>query len=227
MKLKTLLLAFVVAPIVGYAVSQVLWVIYDLALHPYISVGTFDTISSLSFGGIWGGSILYAILHKSKEKGKKKLKQKPQASKLENEIAIRDLTETVMPSRKAPLLEFIVLGNGKNLHQIVPYVKDAKYVSERTGKEYMVNEDCLLVVKPFWGRKKLVAVFDGEGEPVKIEKSTNPVTAETLYLADRTTALGSAIKQMFATAFANKKLVFGILIGVVAVAAIMILMGFI
>lgn len=139
---------------------------------------------------------------------------------------IKDFTKTIMPSRRDPLLEFIVLGKGKNLHQTVPYDKNAEYVSERTGQKYKIDEENLVLFKPFWGRNKLVAIFHKDGTPVKIEASKKKeITAETLYLADRSTALGQSIKEMFTTHLNIKKILFFVIIGVVGVVVVLILIG--
>lgn len=140
-------------------------------------------------------------------------------------MIIKDLTETIMPSRKEPLLEFIVLGDGKNLHQTVAFDKKAKYVSERTHLTYEIQDENLLLKKPFWGRRKLVAIFKSDGTPIKIVGSTDKISAETLHLAERSTALSRSVKEMFSKHFDMKKILFFVVIGVIGVVIFMVLTG--
>ena len=131
------------------------------------------------------------------------------------------------PKKKGPLLEFIILGSGKNIHKTVSYSETAKYVSEANPSKikYEVNPDNLLVVKPFLRKKKLVAIFQKDGTPVKIERSDNKVTAEILELANRSTALSRTIKEMFTTHLNMKKILFFVIVGVIGVVVVLILTG--
>jgi hypothetical protein len=141
-------------------------------------------------------------------------------------ITIKDLKEAVRPSTKKPLLEFIILGQGKNFHQIVEYSKDAKYVSESDStKSYDVKDENLLVLKPFWRRKKLVAIFKNDTSPIKIEGSSDKITAEILQLANTSSTLGRTIKELFTTHLDIKKGLFFLIIGVVGVVIALILGG--
>jgi len=153
---------------------------------------------------------------------------KSKADALLDKLTIKDLTKTLIPSRKQPLLEFIVIGDGKNLHQVMPYHKEAKYLSEKTGKEYEVNEDTLFLHKPFWKRGKLMAIFNSEGEPYKVpdpEETKDKPTAETLYIADKSTALTRTLKEMFTQHLNLKKILFFVIIGIVGVVVFMVLSG--
>jgi hypothetical protein len=141
-------------------------------------------------------------------------------------ITIKDLKETIRPSKKTPLLEFIILGQGKNFHQIVDYSKDAKYVSESDKtKSYDVKDENLLVVKPFWRRKKLVAIFKNDTAPIRIEHSNDKITAEILQLANTSSTLGRTIKELFTTHLDMKKGLFFLIIGVVGVIIALVLGG--
>lgn len=143
-------------------------------------------------------------------------------------ITIKDLKEAVRPSIKKPLLEFIILGNGKNFHQIVEYSKDAKYVSESdTTKSYDVKDENLLVVKPFWRRKKLVAIFKNDTSPIKIEHSSDKITAEILQLTNTSSTLGRTIKELFTTHLDMKKGLFFLIIGIVGVVIVLVIGGII
>ena len=141
-------------------------------------------------------------------------------------ITIKDLKEAIRPSTKKPLLEFIILGHGKNFHQIVEYSKDAKYVSETDpAKSYDVKDENLLVVKPFARRKKLVAIFKNDTSPIKIEHSSEKITAEILQLANTSSTLGRTIKELFTTHLDMKKGLFFLIIGVVGVVIALVLGG--
>jgi len=140
-------------------------------------------------------------------------------------LIIKDLTETIRPSLKEPMLEFIILGHGKNLHQTEPFSKDAQYVSESTGNIYEIEEENLMLKRPFWGRKKLVAIFHADGTPVKIEGGKEEISAESLFLADQSRSLKHGLESVFTKHFDLKKIMFFVIIGVIAVVVIMVLTG--
>lgn len=220
MKLKGLLIALVAGPIIAYVVSQVLWGFYAaLNLISYISVSNFSDLTLGILGLTWL-AIAYLGLKNGKDK-KKKAKKKSLG--LEKEIKIKDVKDTFMPSRKAALLEFIIIGDGKNLHQIVPYTKGAVYKSG--DQEYKVENNSLLVQKSFFKPKKLTAIFRNDGTPIKIEGDKAMVTAEILSLAQRSGALSRTLKEMFSTHLDIKKIFFFVVIGIVGVVIALVMFG--
>lgn len=224
MKLKGLLIALVVGPIVGFILSQVMWRVYDFAgLAAFLDVGNFSDLTLAVFGLSWLG-IAYKGLKSKQVNGKKHVAKKRKQLDLDKDITIKDVSETFRPSKKNALLEFIIIGSGKNLHQVMPYKQDAEYkCGEQTFK---VENDNLLIRKPLFGKIKLTAIFHADGKAVKIAGSNDKkVTAEILSLAQRSGALGRTIKEMFSTHLDLKKILFFVVIGVVAVVVFLVLSG--
>lgn len=223
MKIKGLLIALVAAPIIAFVLTQVLWRIYDYAaLSTFLSVANFSDLSLGIFGVTWLG-IAYKGLKNGKV-SKKKTKKAKSTTSLDKEIKIEDVTKNFRPRIKDAVLEFIIIGSGKNLHQIVPFKEDANYqVGEKT---YTVNNNSLLIRKPFFGKIKLTAIFREDGSPVKVEgNNSEKVTAEILSLAQRSGALSRTLKEMFSTHLDLKKILFFVVIGIVGVIAFLIISG--
>jgi hypothetical protein len=214
MKLKGLVIAVAVAPIIAYFACQVPWWLFSFGLDQYIGTASLSDVTTGIFFLTWLG-IAYAGL-RSGRSVKKKAKRKKSQLGLDKEFTINDVKDTFKPSIKNALLEFIIIGNGKNLHQIMPYTKEALYKAGNV--EYKVENSNLLVKKPFLGKLKLTAIFHEGGVPVKVEESKNPITAEILYLAQRSGALERSIKEMFSSHLNMKKILF--IVGAVAVAGV-------
>lgn len=222
MKLKNIILAAAVAPIVGLILVEVLWRVYDFAnLIMYLSVTNYSDLTLIVFSVTWLG-----IAYKSLKTGiadKKHAKKRKQTVSLNKEITLKDVSETLKPTKKSALLEFIIIGAGKNLHQVVPYKADEEYKAGETI--YKVENANLMVQRGFMGRKKYTAIFKENGDAVKVEGGNGKVTAEILSLAQRSGALGRTIKEMFSTHLDMKKILFFVVLGVVAVVAFLIISG--
>lgn len=228
MKIRNIVIALIVGPIVAYVITQVLWIVYALLpLSSYVSIPLFSDITTYSGLGIFG-LIAYSGLRSGLKQGKRKRKGKAKSS-LDRDVTIKDVTGTLRPSKKIPLLEFIIIGNGKNLHQIVPYKPNAEYKANPSEVKFKVDNNNLNVQKPFFGRTKLVSIFRKDGTKYKAvtvkDASKCKITAEVLSLAQRSTALENKIKQMFASHLDFKKILFFIVIGVVAVVVFLVLSG--
>jgi hypothetical protein len=228
MKLKALLIALIVGPIVGYVISSfVLWKIFELAnLNIYVSVADFDGLTTGVFFLTWLVAV-YAGFRGSRKDKKKVRKLK---SPLEQNITFNDVMKTFKPSIKNAMLEFIIVGEGKNLHKTMPYDSKAEYVVG--DKKFTVDNDNIMIKKPsLFGKPKLVTILNSEGEPVKVKGGNKDsvdvdVTAEILSLAQRSGALGRTIKEIFNVSLPIKKILFFVILGVVgAVIAYVVFMG--
>ena len=230
MKLKNLIVMLILAPISIFVTWEASWFIYDLLDLFSVTVESYSNltlaISLLVFSVVFYKGYRLDATKKEEKTGKTKNgKSKKQKSPLDlnKEVTLTDVQETLRPSKKHPLLEFIIIGTGKNLHQVVPFKKDATY--KTGGKTFKIENEHLLIQKPFWGRKKLTAIISKDGTPLKIEASQSPITSEILGLAQRSTALENKIAQMFATHLDLKKILFFVVIGVVAVVVVLVLSG--
>jgi hypothetical protein len=220
MKVKALILALIVGPVLGYIVSGiVLWRIYELAnLISFVSVADFELLTVGVFSLIW--MVVTYLGFKPDKTARKKRKKK---SLTEKEFTLKDVRDTFKPSIKKALLEFIIIGDGKNLHQIVPYTETAEYTAGDTT--YKVENSNLMIKKPFIGKPKLIAIFQKDGQPVKMSGEECKVTAEILSLAQRSGALSRTINEMFSSHLDMKKILFFVVLGIVAVVAFLIISG--
>lgn len=129
-------------------------------------------------------------------------------------------------NQKKTQLEVVIIGNGVNIHQKVDFTEGLKLISDTDkNKEYVINDENVLLVSPFLGPKKYMALFKEKGEPIKIEAQSSRITAGILYLAEKSTAMGNAIKEMFAAHFDKKKILFFVIIGIVAAAVYFLVTG--
>jgi hypothetical protein len=224
MKLKGLILALIVAPIVAYIISGIaLWKIFEVAnLNSFISVADFDSLAFGVFALTWV-LIGYAGLKPDKKAQKKTKHKKP--SPLEKEFTLKDVSSTFRPSFKNALLEVIVMGSGKNLHKTLKYNPDTPITFKAGEKDITVSNDNLFLSKPFMGKPKLMAIFDNDLKPVQIKEDKSGISAEILYLAKRSGALGNTLKEMFTTHMDLKKILFFIILGIVAVVIFFIIFG--
>lgn len=135
-------------------------------------------------------------------------------------------TSELIPNFKPEQLEIILVGKGINVHQISTYRADQKYISEtEASKEYEIKQENLLLLKPFFGQRKFIAIFDDQKKPIEIKKQEGKITAFTLYLADRSTTLGQSLKEMFSKHIDSKKIFFFVIIGVVVAVVYFIISG--
>ena len=226
MKLKNFIVMFIIAPICLYLTWQILWFSYDLLDLFSVTVESYTNltlgVSLLVFGlTFYKGYRLGPVINE--QAFKKKVKKQKKKIDLNSDITIQDVTKTFRPSKKNALLEFIIIGDGKNLHQIVPFKTDASYKNGKTV--YKVESANLTIQKNMFGRKKFIAIFKRDGTAIKVKGDSKTVTAEILSLAQRSGALGRTLKEMFSTHLNVKKILFFVVIGAAAVIIIYVVMG--
>jgi len=250
MKLRNILIVVVIAPVLAYLASQLMWAGYEL-FNLYannVTPAVFDSLTTALFIAVFGIVAVYGLMPKrsgfepgftSKTQGKGFFKEAKRHSKIKAaspskmlnlDWTIKDAEKILKPSKRKAFLEFIIVGNGKDVHQKMPFKKNMVYKGEAKrpdGKpvEYKVKNENLLVQKRFLRSKKLVAIFQEDGKPLKIAADTSKVTAETLSIANRSTAIGKGLKEFFSTGLPLKKILFFVGIGVVAVVIIYVLMS--
>jgi len=238
MKLTNILIVIVIAPVLAYLTSQIMWALYELFdLFSFVTPATFDSLTTSLFIATLGMVVVYGLkpkrgsstmdklfTEKSRATKKVKVKGKKPFGSLNKDFTIQDVTQGLRPSKKKPFLEFIIVGKGKNLHQKIAYKKNLKYKGEN-GVVYMVKNENLMIQKSFFGHKKLIALFNQDGKPITVKDTKKNVSAEILSLADRSTALGRSLKEMFSVGLNLKKILFFIGIGIVAVVVIFIFLG--
>lgn len=228
MKIKGLIIALGVGPIIGWVLVQVLWRTVWAFAWQYMTLESYSDLMIVVFAISWvciaykGYKISVSV---NEMKGRKKaVKRKPKLNPFERDFTLKDVTQTFRPSVKNALLEFIIIGNGKNLHQVMPYTKDAKYTTA-SGKQITVSNDDLRIKKPLFGKIKLIAVINSVGEPVKQTINGEEPSAEILYLAKRSNVYSDKSKSTFASNLPLKKILFFVILGVVAVVVIFVLIG--
>jgi hypothetical protein len=222
-----------------------MWLAYELFdLYPLITPATYDSVTVSVFLATLGVMAAYGLIPRRQAgQGKDFFTGKTRSAKvvkpkvksgfkgLNTDFTIKDVKETFIPSKKKAWLEIIVIGKGLNLHQKVPFKKDLEYKSENKDEKgkaitYKVKTENLNLVKPFFGAKKFVAIFDYDGTPKTVRNAQkNKITSEILNLADRSTTLGKTVKEMFSEHMNWKKILFFVGIGIVAVVIIFIMMG--
>jgi hypothetical protein len=223
-----------IAPALGYLVTQIMWLTYSLLdLWFIVTIQQFDTLTLAGGLAVFAVVAAYGLIPKRisvslrKNNVKPTLKRNVKAkskSLINSDVTIKDVKSIIHPSNKKHMLEIIVYGEGKNLHQTLPFKKGMIYKSE-DGKTFEVKNENLMMQKPFFGATKLFAIFDAEGKPLKIKGNDKKITAEVLNLANKSTALGRSIKEMFSTNLNLKKILFFVGIGAVAIVVIVIVMG--
>lgn len=138
-------------------------------------------------------------------------------------------------------IEFIILGEGKNTHFVIPFLKS----KVKIGKQiYEAKRENLFVRKDFLKAKRFIAVFKEDGTAITLAKQgvqvtytnkdgikktvteyNDKVTAETLYIAERSRSLTNGLSEMFSTHLNTKKILFFVAIGAVGVFVYMLISG--
>jgi hypothetical protein len=224
LRLKTVLLMAVGAPLMGYAVFQLLWwgVYVGLQLN-HISPAAF-AIYPWSVGiSVTAGAA--ALFYFTTRKRKRKQKNKRTQKNLERDVKIKDVVE-LLPGKQPPKVEFNVIGEGVNHHSVLDWKENAEYTGE-SGTVYKLKDENLGVSNSLFGGKKYVAIFKENGEAVKPSGNLSKdfITSEILYIADKSSALSRGITEKFSTSLPLKKILFFVAIPIIAIAVIYVLTG--
>jgi hypothetical protein len=222
LRLKTVLLMAVGAPLMGYAMFQLLWwgVYVGLQLN-HISPAAFAIYPWITGIGVTAGSaaLFYFTTRKQKQKNKRTQKN------LERDVKIKDVVE-LLPGKQPPKIMFNIIGEGVNHHSVLDWKENAEYTGE-SGTVYKLKDENLGVSSGFLGGKKYVAIFRENGEAVKPSGnlSRDFITSEILYIANRSSALSRGITEKFSTSLPLKKILFFVAIPMIAIAVIYVLTG--
>lgn len=138
-------------------------------------------------------------------------------------------------------IELIILGNGTNTHVIVPSIRHKYKIGKVT---YTAKRENLFAHKTFLKSKRFIAVFQEDGTPITLAKKgievtytykdgkkktvteyNDKVTAETLYIAERSRSLSNGLSEMFSTNINTKKILFFVAIGAVGLFVYMLMSG--
>jgi hypothetical protein len=208
------------APLMGYAMFQLLWwgVYVGLQLN-HISPAAFAIYPWTVGISVTAGAA--TLFYFTTRKQKKKRTQK----NLERDVKIKDIVE-LLPGKQPPKVKFNIIGEGVNHHSVLDWKENAEYTGE-SGTVYKLKDENLGVSSCFLGGKKYVAIFRENGEAVKPSGnlSRDFITSEILYIADRSSALSRGITEKFSTSLPLKKILFFVAIPIIAIAVIYVLTG--
>lgn len=145
---------------------------------------------------------------------------------------------------KVPLVEIVILGEGKNTHVVVPFGKSY----EIGNVTYTPTRENIFLKKQSFKPDRYVAVFNKKGEPVKLETDTTTiktvtyvkdgketkkiektktveVTAQTLNIAHNSQSLKNGLAELFKNPLDGRKFLFIGAVVIVAVVVFMVMSG--